>query len=172
MESNKRDLEVSEKTKKASSLAREKKFDEAIKVLGKLIKGLEKCNLDHSDVCIKIIPYFQKAGRFDELESYVNETLIPVGRAVTKKSFSHQNKHIQDAFTHLFLSRVYDKVRLSAKREKNNELKSYYGDKSQQEYDRYEAALEKGEEIAADEGEKEMVRIFGADKSQWPDSIK
>jgi len=172
MEHSKQDIELSAKVKEASEFARQKKFDKAIGILDSLIDDLSNYNLDHSAICVKIIPYFQKAGRFSELETYISSKLIPVAVAVRKKAFSHQNNMIQDAYCYLLLSEIFDKVRLCAKREKVADLEALYSKKSDEQYELYLSSLEKGETIQGEESEKELKRIFGSDKSKWPDLLK
>lgn len=172
MEHSKKDIELSAKVKGASEFARHKKFDNAIRILDELIDDLSNYNLDHSAICVKIIPYFQKAGRFPELETYISSKLIPVAIAVRQKAFSHQNDMIQDAYCHLLLSEIFDKVRLCAKREKIADLEALYSKKSNEHYEFYLSSLERGEAVQSEESEKELKRIFGSDKSKWPDSLK
>ncbi|MEZ9950911.1 hypothetical protein AB4395_00355 [Vibrio splendidus] len=136
-------MDTYELVKHATSLAKSKKYDEAIDFLNQLY---ETNDMSDSDI-IKIIPYYQKSGRYGELESYCIETLIPLISSVNERTFLHKCKEIQHAFISLSIYKIYNKLELCAKREKIEADKSKFSSKAVLYYQLYEINLAKGEEI-------------------------
>ena len=157
-----------ELVKHATSLAKSKKYDEAIHVLNELYKTDEVSDAD----IIKVIPYYQKAGRYSELESYCEKTLIPLVSVISERTFHHKCKEIQHAFLSLSIYKMYNKLELCAKREKLDSDKSKFSSKAVSYYQLYETSLAKGEEIELEIEFLEAKDIWGPDFNKWPNTFK
>ncbi|MEF1220959.1 hypothetical protein REH76_24905, partial [Photobacterium damselae] len=83
--------------KTASALAKDKKFNEAIEVLDSFYSR----GVASRDDLIKIIPYFQKAGRYSEVEAYCEKIIVPYLKKDNESVFSHKCVEIQGAFFNL-----------------------------------------------------------------------
>lgn len=113
-------MDISSGLKQATALAKEKKFDLAIELLMKLLPAMAiQGGFPHS-AYTKIVPYFQKAGRYAEVEEYCNNFLFTLIKKECKNTFGHQSSETINAFINLHSSMVYDKLRLCAKREKQS----------------------------------------------------
>lgn len=154
--------------KRASSLARKKCFDEAIDVL---ISVYKSGDYNDSDL-FKIVPYFQKAGRYIELESFCEETIIPSLKYVYGNLFHHKCLEIQTAYVHIGLYKLCGKLELCAKREKLKEDELKYRHMASLHLSEYEKYLAKGEVIEEKRNFEEMKEVFGNNVSLWPSSIK
>ena len=154
--------------KHATSLAKCKKFDDAIDVLNELYKTDEMSDAD----IIKVIPYYQKSGRYLELESYCEKTLIPLVSRISERTFHHKCKEIQHAFISLSIYKIYNKLELCAKREKMDSDKSKFSSKAESYYQLYETNLVKGEEIELEKEFLEAKDILGNDFNECPDTFK
>lgn len=159
-------MDTYELVKKATSLAKLKKYDEAIHLLNEL-------RVNHQILCSeKIIPYYQKAGRYSELERYCIEVLIPMEKVFTQGVFSHKCKEIQDAFINLSVYKIYNKLALCAKREKLKTDESKFLKEASSYYHLYQTNLALGERIELDLEFREAKEIWGANYSEWPTSYK
>ncbi|ANQ22666.1 hypothetical protein BA893_13780 [Vibrio natriegens] len=154
--------------KRASAFAREKEFNKAIAVLNEVYVQGEP---DVSTL-IKVIPYFQKAGRYDELQAYCKNILIPQLSISNKNIFSHKCQEIQQAFENLGLHKLYSKLELCAKREKNEHDRLAFHALSTSHYLEYERYLAIGEKKELRKGFEKMVSIFGEDTNEWPESVR
>lgn len=88
--------------KRASAFARNKEFSKAIEVLNEVYTQGEP----DEAALIKIIPYFQKAGRYNELHEYCTKMLIPKISFCNRTYFAHKCQEIQQAFENLGLHSV------------------------------------------------------------------
>lgn len=114
-------MNIEVKLKDATVLAKNNEFSEAIKLLKILIPQMANVGgYSHSQFC-KVIPYLQKAGRYSEARQYGETTLFEAITLNCQKMFYQRPTETQLAFIHLYKSKVYDKLRLCAKREKQNE---------------------------------------------------
>lgn len=154
--------------KHATSLAKSKKYDDAIQLLSELYKSNEVSDAE----IIKVIPYYQKAGRYNELEQYCEEILIPLISNINERNFSHKCKEIQYAFISLSIHKIYNKLKLCAKRENKEDDKSKFSSKAILYYQLYRDNLVKGEKIELELGYTEARSIWGGDHSKWPESLK
>lgn len=159
-------------TKQATSYAKAKDFDKAIEILDQLISDLDKYELDHSSLLIKIIPYFQKAGKYSEVERYVLSRVLPILEKTKQKAFQHKSDMTQLAFIELYLYRIYDKLRLCAKREKQSADEQRFTAESKSHYGNYERYLALGMEHDKKMERAELAELFGGDVNYWPDSLK
>ena len=161
-------------TKRASALAKEKKFNEAINVLDNLIRELPNYELDHSSVAIKIIPYFQKAGRYSEVEKYAENLIVPILKTIQalNKEKAHKIDSLEVAFSELQCSRVYDKLRLCAKREKHQADEKRFEEQSNNHIKNYHIWLEKGQVERKRKQRQDLIDVFGEDVSNWPTSLR
>ena len=159
-------MDIHDLVKQASSLAKVKKYNEAINLLNEL--RITK-QVSYSD---KIIPYYQKAGRYSELEKYCTEVLIPMDSRVAQDTFSHKCKELQHAFISLSVYKIYTKLALCAKREKLKLDESRFSAEASSYYDLYETNLVKGEKMELDLEFIEAKDIWGVDYQEWPESYK
>ena len=112
-------MNISENLKSATAFAKDKNFDSAIELLQKVIPNMAiQAGYPYSSYT-KIIPYFQKAQRYSEVESYCEVVLLPLVKRDCEKTFGHQPKETVLAFYNLHTSMIYEKLALCAKREKN-----------------------------------------------------
>ena len=152
--------------KQATSLAKLKKYDEAIYLLNEL-------RVNHKISCSdKIIPYYQKAGRYSELEKHCTEVLIPMDSRITQDAFSHKCRELQHAFISLSVYKIYNKLALCAKREKLKPDESRFLEEASSYYHLYETNLAAGEKIELDLEFIEAKNIWGVDYAEWPESYK
>lgn len=161
-------MDIYEQVKNATSLAKSKKYDEAILLLNKLYEDYEMSEAD----IIKIIPYYQKAGRYGELENYCERVLIPMVSRANERNFSHKCKEIQHAFISLSLYKIYNKLELCAKREKINFDKLKFSARAASYYRLYEDYLVAGEKVELESEFMKAKEILGVDFNEWPEIYK
>lgn len=165
--------EVSDDLKASSALAREKKFDDAIELLKRALEKIFLSATGYSgDTYAKIISYFQKAGRYAEIELFSVGYLIPQVEVKAQRSFSHKSIEIQNAFGALYTSDIYRKMALCAKREKCKHDESRYSNLSQEYQFKYSELLKLGEQTSLQLEYNQTVEIFGPDTKKWPDIFK
>lgn len=157
-----------EMVKAASALAKGKKFNEAIETL---IEFYQQGDFTDADL-IKVIPYFQKAGRYYELGEFCKLVIIPGLNKVNYETFSHKCKEIQEAFMSLKLHKMYSKLELCAKREEVPLDVLKYKELSEDYYQNYVTLLKEGEEVEERKEYQEYLKLFGNDTSCWPDIIQ
>ncbi|MCP4261308.1 MAG: hypothetical protein GY774_27985 [Planctomycetes bacterium] len=154
--------------KLASKLAKNKDFNGAIDALHEVYKnnGASESNL------IKILPYYQKAGRYSEMFAFCQNVAVPNIEILNSKAFSHKCEELKECFFNLSMSRLYGKMALCAEREgADGEAEEYI--KQEKEYgEEYERLLPIGEEIEWKREKVRMLSTFGKDKQQWPDFIR
>lgn len=161
-------MDIRETTKKATNLAKCGKFNDAVEQLKLIVPEMAKIGGFTRGSYTKIIPYFQKAGRYQEGIEYAESILIPAIKHDCQKIFNHKCKEIQQAFQNLGISEVYDKLRLCAKRERIPNDESKYEQRSIDAYERYIELLKKGEEIELKKEYKQTLATFGSDTGKWP----
>lgn len=167
------DHEISDLMKNASAEAKNKNFILAIEITKKALSKIKQSNLLYSHASYtKVIPYYQKAGLYSEVEKYCLDELIPSIREAFKKGMSHRCTEIQEVHFYQSIARIYDKLRLTAKREKSCEDEIRFI----KEYNFYENKWRdlqpRAERLELEKEHKEMLEIFGTDTSSWPDIIK
>ncbi len=114
-------MDISDKLKSATAFAKDNNFDSAIEVLQEVLPNMAiQAGYPHSSYT-KIIPYFQKAQRYSEVESYCESVLLPLVKQDCEKAFGHKPSETILAFYNLHVSMVYEKLALCSKREKNKE---------------------------------------------------
>lgn len=167
------DRKISDALKKSSALAKDKKFDDAIELLKETLPKMFSAGTSYSgDTYAKIIPYFQKAGRYSEIEIFSIKHLIPEVEIKANKVFSHKSIEMQNAFGALYVSDIYKKMALCAKREKFKSDESRFNDLTQEYKTKYTELLELGERTSLELDYKKAVKTFGSDTLKWPDIIK
>ncbi|EIJ0971150.1 hypothetical protein LH716_004240 [Vibrio vulnificus] len=154
--------------KTASALAKDKKFNEAIEVLDSLYSRGKASR----DDLIKVIPYFQKAGRYSEVEAYCEKVIIPNLKKDNESVFSHKCSEIQDAFFNPALHKMYAKLSLCAKREKVKMDEERFGKLSDDAFGKYQSQLTLGESIEDRKGFEQVLETFGQDPDEWPSIFK
>ncbi|WMO12564.1 hypothetical protein [Pseudoalteromonas piscicida] len=135
--------EINEQLKVATSLAKENSFDEAIELLQAIIPQMGQIGGYSHSSYTKIIPYFQKAGRYSEVEEYCKNDLFEAVVTDCKNVFGHQSDETIKAFIHLFKYKIYDKLRLCAQREKDFDSKRRFEEAGRCNYEIYEKWLDK-----------------------------
>nr|BAM75715.1 hypothetical protein [uncultured microorganism] len=167
------DREISDALKKSSALAKENKFDDAIELLKETLPKMFSAGTSYpGDTYAKIIPYFQKAGHYLEIEAFSIKYLIPEVELKAKKNFSHKSIEIQNAFGSLYVSDIYKKMALCAKREKLKSDESRFNDLTQEYKTKYSELLELGEQTSLQLDYKKAVKKFGSDTHKWSDTVK
>lgn len=160
-------MKVYEQVKHATTLAKAKNYDEAIFLLNKLY---ETYDISNSDIT-KIIPYYQKAGRYDEIEIYCKKVLIPMVSRTNEHIFSHKCKEIQLAFISLSIYKIYNKLELCAKREKINSDRLKFSIKAASYYQLYETNLTEGNKVELQLEFLEMKALWGLNYDDWPEGF-
>ena len=163
--------EISKLTKEASAKANEKNFDGAIDTFEKALNLYQKSELFYGKAYVKAIPYYQKAGRYSELEQYSLGFLIPRIQSDVARVFSDKTKSMQQWFALGVEINVYDKLRLCAKREKVSADESRYEemiDNLRREHEELKNVSET-EQLKAEF--EHTVRLFGPYNSagDWPE---
>jgi hypothetical protein len=161
-------MDIHEATKSATRLAKEGKLDDAIERLKSIIPEMAKVGGFTSGGYTKIIPYFQKAGRYQESIEFSKNVLPLAIEKDCQKTFHQKPLEIQQAFYNLEISAIYDKLRLCAKRENIPRDESKFEQLSIEAFDLYTELLDKGEKIALNKEYKESLTIFGLDTNKWP----
>lgn len=161
-------METYELIKHATSLAKANKFDEAISFLNELFKTHDVSDAE----VIKVIPYYQKAGRYFEVENHCKDVLIPLVKEIMMCTFSHKCTEIQDAFINLSIYKIYNKLALTAQREKKIIDESEFIIKSNFHYQLYETNLAIGEKIELELEFLNLQNIWGTDFNKWPEMFK
>lgn len=161
-------MDIREATKRATSLVKEGKFDDAVEQLKLVVPEMAKVGGFARGGYTKVIPYFQKAGRYQESIEFSERVIIPAIEEDCLKAFNHKCREVQQAFQSLGMSEVYDKLRLCAKREKIPSDESKYEQLSIEAHERYTELLEIGEKIELKKEYKENLTIFGSDTGKWP----
>ncbi|GAA60771.1 hypothetical protein P20652_2638 [Pseudoalteromonas sp. BSi20652] len=78
-------MDISENLKSATAFAKDKNFDSAIELLQQVLPSMAiQAGYPYSSYT-KIIPYFQKAQRYSEVELYCEAVLIPLVKRDCKK---------------------------------------------------------------------------------------
>ncbi|WP_417699025.1 hypothetical protein [Pseudoalteromonas lipolytica] len=150
--------------KLATSKAKEGLFDEAIEVL---LLAYQSGISSEADT-LKILPYYQKAGRYNELERLCQEYFIPQLEQLNHSAFSHKCEEIQKSFLSLKLHKLYAKLALCAKRENHTEDEKRFISISQYYYRAYEELLEQGTKIEELKEFKNIVERYGKNSNMWP----
>lgn len=165
-------MDIRESTKTATALAKDGDYDSAIYLLKLVVPEMAKAGGFSSGSYTKIIPYFQKAGRYKEGVKYAESTLISATKKDCKKTFSHKCKEIQEAFQSLGISSIYEKLKLCAKREKLADDESKFERLGKDFYSEYERLLEEGETVELKKEYEEAMKLFGKNVNAWPDSVR
>ncbi|NRQ44487.1 hypothetical protein HRH59_18260 [Rheinheimera sp. YQF-2] len=161
------DEEVDRLLKSASASAKAKDFDAAISKMKEALENMWVSDVTFSPANIaKIIPYFQKAGRYSDGVAFADKYLIP------KLVEGYDQAGSTDrAFICRYVGEVHQKLALNAKREKIKDDETFFSSKAAEMQDAYMKLIE----IARIEDLKEeypyMLELFGPDHSKWPDAV-
>ena len=169
------DHKISLHTKRASEMAKDKNFDGAIAEFEKALLFMREAGLFYSRKFTKAIPYYQKAGRYEEVEEYCTKTLIPLVKENIENVFYDKPAVTKKFFLFGVLVNIYDKLRLCAKREKNT--------KDFKKYDKQVFALTtqlddlriKSDKAALKVEYKTLAECFGdinTNYDQWPVTLR
>ena len=90
------DHEISDLMKKATASVREENHDLAVNFVNEALNKIKLSKLlySHADYT-KIIPYYQKAGRYSEVERLCLDKLVPSIRGALQKAMSQRCQEIQ-----------------------------------------------------------------------------
>ena len=140
-------MDISAQLKQATVFAKAKEFNQAIDLLMELLPLMSTQGGFPHSAYTKIIPYFQKAGRYSEVEQFCKTYLFLSIKRECEKTFGHKPCETITAFIHLHTSMIYDKLSLCAKREKLSEDMERFNYAKGAHYDIYETwfATEHGE---------------------------
>ncbi|GAB5500196.1 MAG: hypothetical protein PsegKO_25070 [Pseudohongiellaceae bacterium] len=158
--------------KKATSQAKAGNYNGAIEILDRAIRDMSAKGGFPKEYYVKIIPYLQKAGRYEEISSYSKETIIPAITRDCKKLFSHKSVETVEAFVNLGAYAVFDKCRLCAEREGVPIDVETYLEASKRHYDEYKKLLEIAHKNELEEGYREAVRLYGSSIDKWPRGVR
>jgi len=112
------DHEISRLTKASSARAKNKDFNGAITEFDRALLLMSQSGLFYGRKYVKAIPYFQKAGRYSELEEYCDRVLIPLVEKNIEDVFYDKPVVTKEFFLVGVLVNIYDKLQLCAKRER------------------------------------------------------
>ncbi|WP_017219792.1 hypothetical protein [Moritella dasanensis] len=132
-------MDISVNLKEATTLAKSKNYDQAIELLIELLPIMASQGGFPHSAYTKIIPYFQKAGRYSEVEEFCKTYLFISIKRDCDKTFAHKPKETGSAFIHLHTTMVYDKLLLCAKREKCQDDMARFQNAKVAHYDIYES---------------------------------
>jgi hypothetical protein len=167
------DYEISELMKKATASVKEDNLDFAINFVSEALKKMKLSKLLYSPAnYTKIIPYYQKAGRYSEVELFCLDILVPSVRVALQQAMSQRCQETLEVHLYQYISRIYDKLHLAAQRDDNPDDKARFI----KEHNFYEAKWRELQPLAQiielDKEFQEMKELFGADFTIWPNVIK
>lgn len=153
--------------KSASASAKAKDFDTAISTMKEALENMWVSDVGFSPGNLaKIIPYFQKAGRYSDGVAFADKYLIP-------KLVEDYNKadSTDRAFICLYVAKVHEKLALNAKREKIKDDETFFSKKAAEMLDAYVKLMQIGKIEDLKEEKQYMLELFGHDNSKWPDAV-
>lgn len=165
-------MDINEITRKATGLAKSGDLNAAIDLLKIAINRMQAVGGYSNNGYTKIIPYFQKAGRYKEAIDFSFSHLIPAVTADCKISFQHKCTEIQEAFTELSKHQIFDKLRLNSKREGIKSDEEKFDDLSKIHFENYQKFLSLGNMRQLKIDFEESIKIFGSNFSDWPDVLQ
>lgn len=153
--------------KSASASAKENEFDAAISTMQKALENMWVSDVTFSPANIaKIIPYFQKAGRYSDGVAFADKYLIP------KLVEGYNEAGSTDrALICLYVAKVHEKLALNAKREKIKEDETFFSNKAAEMLNAYTKLMEIGRIEDLKEEYQQMLAVFGNDHGRWPDTV-
>jgi len=158
-------MDIHKSIKAATALAKDGLYDESIALLKIVIIEMQRVGGFSKSNYTKIIPYFQKADRYQEGISYSENRIIGAIEADCQIAFGHKCNEVQQAFKSLGISEIYDKLRLCAKREGNSDDEKMYGERSLEAHNTYSKLLEAGEKIELLKEYNEAITVFGSNSN-------
>lgn len=167
------DTEIGELMKLATAKSKENKYSEAVEILKVALSKISKSALLYGHASYtKIIPYFQKAGRYQEAEKFCIQYIIPATAEAIKNGMSQRCKQIQDLHSLQHKSAIYEKLFLIAKREQNTDDQKQFAAKKLEIEQAILTARPLAEEQERQKEIKEMQSVFGANTNSWPEVIR
>ena len=165
-------MDTRQHLKEASALAKSQNYDDAIHVLITVIDNTRK-NGGLSDAnYTKIIPYFQKAGRYEEGVSFALNTLMKIAQEDRQKTFSHKVPEIAEAFYFLTQSKIYKSLSLISKREGLPAKAATFLKLSESKFEDYKKQLEIGQNLQLTKDFEEYKAIDCRPPGQWSEVMK
>ena len=165
-------MNIQNQTKKATAFAKDGDYCQAITILKKLIPVMAESGGFSASSYYKIIPYFQKAGRYQESLNYTKEVIIPAVISDRQSSHGHCVPETLQALTHNCISQIFNKLALAARREGKKEHSDSFIALEKEHYDKYQVLLKIGEQKQLESEYQEFIRLLGEDTNQWPLSIR
>lgn len=173
MQHEKLDFEISELMKEASAKVREKSFTEAILLVKEGLDKTKDSSLLYSHASYtKVIPYFQKAGRYSEAEPFCVDILIPLIRVAIKKGMNQRCAETQEVHFFQYIAKLYDKLKLIAKREGKAQDKERFTKEYNFYQNKWNELQTKASQIELENEYQEVLALFGSDTSEWPRVIR
>lgn len=162
-------METNDLLKKATAFAKEGNFDLAISTLQTAVKAMSNEGGHPHSSYIKIIPYYQKAGRYDEALRYCVDELIPAIKRDKSRMFAGKPLETIECFSQLYISEVYSSLELAAKRENKYDDAEGFANKAtfhKQEFTRLRVLSDKAN-LEIDY--QEYKSISEPDPNEWPE---
>ena len=165
-------MDLSAIAKKATSLAKNNEYKKAVKILTKAFRKIGKKEGVDKAYLAKVIPYFQKAGMYNEVENYVLNEAKSYAEAESKSLFSHKVAEVQESMFNLIMALLYEKLELCAKREKKEDDRKRFSEIKEQYKQRREILNNLGEIKECKISIKKYEKMFGKDTTKWSDTFK
>jgi hypothetical protein len=162
-------MDIYTTTKQATELHKAGDTDGAIELL-KSINPLMAQQGDFNGL-LKIIPYFQKAGRYSEGVEYAEHQLIPLISLACKVCFSQRSEQTIESFRLRQTAELYAKLSLIAKREKVPSDLSRFTDLENSLRQQADSMYQVGSDIDFDNEKELMSQLWGNDISSWPEAV-
>ncbi|PYE35594.1 hypothetical protein DFP83_101483 [Idiomarina fontislapidosi] len=162
------DTEINDLIKAASAAARENNYDAAIEIMKDALEKIYCSDGSYSfSTYVKILPYFQKAGRYGEAIKFADKELIP-------KLVEDYDKSTltEKAFICLYVGKVFEKLALNAKRANKVEDEVFFTGRAREMEDSYLKLIDVGKTDDLKREFKEAIEVFGEDHNCWPEVLK
>jgi len=165
-------MDVKENLKKATAYKKAGDLNSAIDLLMLTVDFMKSHGGFGHKPYTKIIPYFQKANRYDEGVRYALNELIPAVTEDTKRTFRHKEPEIGEALCAHSIGSIYQALSLAAKREKRTDDQQRFFDLSEAMIARHKRLLDVGSKKQLEAEYIEYKAIFGLPTSEWSETAQ
>lgn len=167
------DHEIHKLLKQATQQHKDGNTDVAIETIQKALIIIPNSSLVYpASTFTKIIPYFQKAGRYSEAEPFCINTIIPLINKTINIGFQGKPLATLEASFNQMLSQVCDKLALVARREGIEEDRKKFIKAKSDYHNQYLAKFEQSKIELLEQDLKEVIEVFGEDSTKWPPSYR
>lgn len=167
------DYEISELMKKATASVRENNPDLAVNFVNEALNKIKLSRLLYSPAnYTKIIPYYQKAGRYFAVELFCLDELVPSIRVAIQKAMHQRCQKTQEVHFYQYISLIYNKLCLVAQRDNKSDDKARFIKEFEFYEDKWRKLQPLAQKIELENDFKEMKELFGLDFTIWPKAIK